>query len=75
LVKCLSDFLNVLQSEKALYQSQDQRALSQQRLMLAVVAIFKALGGGWQNEGQSPAESFVQPVSSPAMQKLPPTKP
>jgi NodT family efflux transporter outer membrane factor (OMF) lipoprotein len=71
----LSDFLNVLQSEKALYQSQDQRALSQQRLMLAVVAIFKALGGGWQNEGQSPAESFVQPVSSPAMQKLPPTKP
>jgi len=56
----LSDFLNVLQSEKALYQSQDQRALSQQRLMLAVVAIFKALGGGWQNEGQSPAESSVQ---------------
>ncbi len=71
----LSDFLNVLQSEKALYQSQDQRALSQQRLMLAVVAIFKALGGGWQNEGQSPADSSVQPVSSPAMQKLSKTKP
>lgn len=43
----LSDFLNVLQSEQALYQSQDQRDLSRQRLNLSLVSIYKALGGGW----------------------------
>jgi NodT family efflux transporter outer membrane factor (OMF) lipoprotein len=46
----LSDFLNVLQSERALYQSQDQLAQSEQRLTQSFVALFKALGGGWQNE-------------------------
>lgn len=45
----LADFLNVLQAERALYQSEDQLALSEQRLHLAVVAIFKALGGGWMS--------------------------
>ncbi len=46
----LTDFLDVLQSEQALYQSQDQLAQSDQRLTLAMVAIFKALGGGWQDQ-------------------------
>ncbi len=45
----LTDFLNVLQSERALYQSEDQLAQSEQRLNLALVAIFKALGGGWRD--------------------------
>jgi multidrug efflux system outer membrane protein len=45
----LTDFLDVLQSERALYQSQDQLAQSDQRLTLAMVAIYKALGGGWQD--------------------------
>ncbi len=49
----LSDFLNVLQSERALFQSQDQMAQSEQRLTLSLVAIFKALGGGWQNEDKN----------------------
>lgn len=44
----LTDFLNVLQSERALYQSEDQLAQSEQRLNLALVAICKALGGGWR---------------------------
>jgi NodT family efflux transporter outer membrane factor (OMF) lipoprotein len=44
----LTDFLHVLQSEHALYQSQDQLVQSNQRLALDVVAIFKALGGGWK---------------------------
>ncbi|HBG19836.1 MAG TPA: RND transporter, partial [Desulfobulbaceae bacterium] len=45
-----TDFLNVLQSERALYQSEDQLAQSEQRLNLALVAICKALGGGWRIE-------------------------
>jgi NodT family efflux transporter outer membrane factor (OMF) lipoprotein len=45
----LTDFLHVLQSEQALYQSQDQLVQSDQRLALDMVAIFKALGGGWKS--------------------------
>jgi NodT family efflux transporter outer membrane factor (OMF) lipoprotein len=59
----LSDFLHVLQSERALYQSEDQLALSEQRLALSLVAIFKALGGGWLGEERSgivpPAEKYT----------------
>lgn len=45
----LADFLHVLQAERALYQSEDQLVQSEQRLHLALVAIFKALGGGWMS--------------------------
>jgi outer membrane protein, multidrug efflux system len=44
----LVDFLNVLQSELSFYQSQDQLVQSEQRLSLDMVALFKALGGGWE---------------------------
>lgn len=44
----LAGFLDVLQSESALFQSRDQLAQSEQRLAVDQVALFKALGGGWQ---------------------------
>jgi outer membrane protein, multidrug efflux system len=44
----LVDFLNVLQSEQSLHQSQDQLVQSRQRLSVDMVALFKALGGGWE---------------------------
>jgi len=45
----LATFLNVLQSENALLQTQDKLAQSEQQLALDLVALYKALGGGWQN--------------------------
>jgi outer membrane protein, multidrug efflux system len=45
----LVGFLNVMQSEQSLLQSQDQLTQSDQRLALSMVALFKALGGGWEN--------------------------
>ncbi|MBU1564139.1 MAG: efflux transporter outer membrane subunit [Proteobacteria bacterium] len=65
----LSDFLNVLQSERALFQSQDQMAQSEQRLTLSLVAIFKALGGGWQNQVKSEATVPAEKNELPDMQK------
>lgn len=50
----LTPFLNVLLSEAALYQSQDKLTQSDQRLALDMVALYKALGGGWQNEVIAP---------------------
>jgi outer membrane protein, multidrug efflux system len=46
--KGLSDFLNVLQSEGALYQAQDRLIQNEQQAGTALVALFKALGGGWE---------------------------
>jgi len=46
--KGLTDFLNVLQSEGALYQVEDQLMQNEQQTLTALVALFKALGGGWQ---------------------------
>lgn len=46
--KGLTDFLNVLQSEGALYQVEDQLAQNEEQTLTALVALFKALGGGWE---------------------------
>lgn len=62
----LTDFLNVLQSERALYQSEDQLEQSRQRLSLSLVAIFKALGGGWQVENNKPSNvEKIPPANNP----------
>jgi len=46
----LADFLNVLNSETSLYQSQDDLVQSDQTVSLDLVQLYKALGGGWENE-------------------------
>lgn len=46
--KGLTDFLNVLVTQRFLYQAQDALALSEQRISTNLVALFKALGGGWE---------------------------
>jgi len=43
----LSDFLSVLEAEKALYNSEDDLAQSEATLSINLVAVYKALGGGW----------------------------
>ncbi len=44
----LTDFLNVLTSERTLYTAEDQAALSDLARVREVIALYKALGGGWQ---------------------------
>ncbi len=46
--KGLADFLGVLDSQRSLYASQDALAQSDRDVALNLVAIYKALGGGWQ---------------------------
>jgi NodT family efflux transporter outer membrane factor (OMF) lipoprotein len=43
----LTDFLSVLEAQLNLFTSQDQLALSQRDIALELVALYKALGGGW----------------------------
>ena len=55
-LKGLADFQRVLDSERTLYQAEDQLLLSERNLALSLVAVYKALGGG-TNEVSPPAQS------------------
>jgi multidrug efflux system outer membrane protein len=52
------DFLNVLDAQRLLYQSEDQLALSEQSVTVELISLYKALGGGW--------EEMVHPSERPA---------
>jgi multidrug efflux system outer membrane protein len=43
----LEDFLSVLVAQKALYASENQLAQSEAAVAINLVAVYKALGGGW----------------------------
>jgi multidrug efflux system outer membrane protein len=44
----VADFLTVLDAERTLLAAQDQLADSTTRTATALVAVYKALGGGWE---------------------------
>ena len=46
-----TDFLNVITAQRSLYQAQDDLAQSERALSVDVVAVYKALGGGWNEPG------------------------
>jgi NodT family efflux transporter outer membrane factor (OMF) lipoprotein len=47
----IRDFTAVLDAERSLYTAQDQSAQSDQAIDVDVVALYKALGGGWEDVG------------------------
>jgi multidrug efflux system outer membrane protein len=56
----LVDFLNVLTAQQTLYQSQSQLAISEQTVSTDLVAVYKALGGGWETEEQQASHAEQQ---------------
>lgn len=52
----VDDFLIVLDAQRSLYQTRDQLQQTRLQRLLALVALYKALGGGWEN----PNASFAQ---------------
>ncbi|HEV7302403.1 MAG TPA: efflux transporter outer membrane subunit [Tepidisphaeraceae bacterium] len=48
----LGDFLDVLQAQQALFNSQDALARSEAQVSANLVALYKALGGGWDEAAQ-----------------------
>jgi outer membrane protein TolC len=49
----LSDFIRVLDSERSLYQAQDALVQSQASISENLVALYKALGGGWHADSET----------------------
>jgi NodT family efflux transporter outer membrane factor (OMF) lipoprotein len=52
-----NDFLVVLDAQRSLYASEDALAQSSRTVATNLVALFKALGGGWPAEGEAGAAS------------------
>jgi outer membrane protein TolC len=44
----LTTFLNVLESQRTLFQAETSLIASQARISTSLVALYKALGGGWR---------------------------
>jgi NodT family efflux transporter outer membrane factor (OMF) lipoprotein len=51
------DFLNVLTAQQSLYVSQEQLAQSEQTVSTDLIALYKALGGGWEASDEDAAKA------------------
>jgi outer membrane protein TolC len=51
----VSDFQRVLDAQRNVFASEDSLAISEQELLVGVVAIYKTLGGDWLAEVVPPA--------------------
>ena len=54
----LSNFINVLDAERSLYQAQDALVQSDRTISTDLIALYKSLGGGWETQPSS-ALAFV----------------
>ncbi len=56
------NFLDVLDAQRSLYESDDELAVSDQSVSLDLIALYKALGGGWETLPPTSARAgTVQP--------------
>jgi NodT family efflux transporter outer membrane factor (OMF) lipoprotein len=62
----LTDFLNVLQAQQGLFLSQVQLVRSEHNLSANVVAIYKALGGGWEAQLPEVTSAAAPATAQPA---------
>ncbi len=44
----LADFLDVLDAQRSLFSAEDQLVLSERSVVVNLIAVYKALGGGWE---------------------------
>ena len=62
----IDDYLNVLDGQKTLYEAQDQLARSELDSATAIVAVYKALGGGWTDERVIESQTTTPAVDDPS---------
>ena len=58
------NYLDVLDAERSFYQSEDKLAVGDQAVSLDLIALYKALGGGWEALPREPAKE-LSTASSP----------
>lgn len=68
----LTDFLNVLDAERALYDIEERHVIARQAAAADFVALCKALGGGWPPDAVIPPLRPLQPAVIAASRYLQP---
>ena len=58
----LTIFLDVLDAQRQLFDLQDQQAVAEQSVVTQYIALYKALGGGWEHYQQVPPLRRPQPA-------------
>jgi NodT family efflux transporter outer membrane factor (OMF) lipoprotein len=66
----LTDYLNVLDAQRQEYQLEDQYAVEQQAAADSLVALYRALGGGWEDYQTVPSIPQPQPAILAAFRRL-----
>lgn len=66
----LTDFLNVVDAQRQLYNLEDQYIASQQSAADAYIYLYKALGGGWESYQHIPAIRRPEPAVMAGLQRL-----
>ena len=68
----LTDFQNVLDMERSLFQQQDLAADSQGTVAQNLVRIYRAFGGGWEPDGpaQGQAGTYAKDNQKPDVQQV-----
>jgi NodT family efflux transporter outer membrane factor (OMF) lipoprotein len=66
----LTDYLNVVDAQRQLYDLQDQYALAQVAQGEDFVTLYKSLGGGWQNYQAVPAIRRPEPAIVAAFRRV-----
>lgn len=63
-VNGLTDFINVLDAERSLYEAEDALANSDMMVSADVVALYKSLGGGWETKSESVSADAGNPTDA-----------
>jgi NodT family efflux transporter outer membrane factor (OMF) lipoprotein len=66
----LTDFLNVLDAERQEFTIEDQNAVAQEAVIVQYIALYKALGGGWELFDELPPLKEAQPALLAAARRL-----
>ena len=66
----LTDFLNVLDAERQEFAIEDQNAVAQEAVAMQYIALYKALGGGWELYDELPPLKEAQPALLATVRRL-----
>ncbi len=66
----LTDFLNVLDAERQEFMIEDQYSVAQEAVVIQYIALYKALGGGWELYEDLPPLKGVQPAVVATIRRL-----
>ncbi len=68
----LTDFLTVLDAQRQLYQAQDALSQSDEQVTASLIALYKALGGGWESAlPEATTLPATRPATAPASMSAP----